>query len=157
MGMVFNANAVTNSVTNIKAKLRIKILYLAGLALLATMLDWLVINNNWQTQFYLYVGWFLVFVVCYLILKKQFWYALSTVLVISVFEDYMYLLYRQLINHQPLHPIYCHEWVPEAYGHWASFLGYNWLGVPSSYIILPVIAGIIYFIARRYYRLHKNA
>ena len=155
--MVINANAATNSVTYKKTKVRITILYLAGLALLATILDWLVINNNWQTQFYLYVGWSLIFVGCYLILKKRFWYALSTVLVISVFEDYLFLLYRQLIDHEPFYPIYCHEWIPEAYGGWATFLGYNWLGVPSSYFIFPVIAGIIYFIARRYYRQRKNA
>jgi len=127
---------------------REKIAWLVTLTGIATLIDILVITQGWSFPGYQFLGWILVWAIC-LLITRSFLLSIASVLVISALEDMLFIVIVSSVKGTPIYPFYCHEWVTEVFGGWAGFLGLNWRGIPSSYVILPVIALILYLINRK--------
>lgn len=132
-----------------------RLLLLLLVAFVATIIDWLVIHNNWQFPGYHVLGWFVVWGLCFWILRDII-LSLASVVIISVIEDFLYLYYGALIGERQFYPIYCHAWIPEAFGEWATFLSLNWLGMPSCYFVLLGLGIVLILIRRRPLRVKVN-
>ena len=130
--------------------MKMKIIWLVLLALIATVVDWLVIHEGLVFPFYHLIGWALVWLIC-LRIVKSFPASIAGVAVVSVFEDFLYLAYASVVGERTFWPLYSHEWIPDVFGKWAAFLSYDWFGVPSSYYILLGI-GLVFL----YYKLHPR-
>jgi len=124
-----------------------RLLMLLFLTFLATIVDWLVIHNSWHFPGYHLLGWLVVWGLC-LWIMRGFILSLASVVIISVMEDFLYLSYGALIGERQFYPLYCHAWIPEAFGGWATFLSLNWFGVPSCYFILLGV-GIALILTKR--------
>lgn len=129
-------------------KSREKIAWLLVLVFVATVIDILVITQGWMFWGYHLIGWTLAWGVC-LFITRSFLLSLASVMVISVLEDALFILMAHCFQGISIYPFYCHEWMKEAFGGWARFLGLNWWGIPSSYIILPLIALMLYLVNKR--------
>ncbi len=120
-----------------------KIVWLTLLTLIATVVDWIILREGLIFPFYHIIGWALAWLICLLIMKS-FFASITSVAAVSVFEDFLYLTYASVLGERTFWPLYCHEWIPDMFGGWATFLSYDWFGVPSSYYILLGI-GLVYF------------
>ena len=118
-----------------------KILCLILLTIVAIVVDWIVIHRHWAFKGYHYVGWTVVYGLCFYILR-EFVPALGITIAISIAEDIGFLLYAASLKQRPWWPLYCHEWMVTAYGKWVKPLSYNWFGVPSYYYI-GIVASVL--------------
>lgn len=116
-------------------------LLLATLALLATIIDQIVIHHTtgiagWP---YILLGWLIVWAICLLILQKKWLYSIAAVFIISVSEDALFLLWDRIVGRTLWNaPFYCHDWVP---------FSQNW-GIPSHYVYSLLIAGLLIFLSK---------
>ena len=125
--------------------MKIKILALIALALVATIIDWLVIRSGvmysqFLTWWYILTGWFLVWEIC-LGIMRSFKLSIASVIAISLCEDFLFMCAVSLFDGRQFYPLYCHGWLPAP-------LGYNWLGLPSAYYISILAIAIILLAGR---------
>ena len=86
-------------------------------------------------------AWFVAWLVIFFIVKRNWLYSIATVIIISVMEDALFLLWCRIdgtISWST--PFYSHDWIPFCQ---------NWGGIPSYYIYALIIAGTFIFIAKR--------
>jgi len=133
-------------------------LLLSGLVILATVVDQMVIKNKGlfasysvPSGWYHYIGWALVWLLVFLIIRKRFWLSMLAVVVIAAAEDALFLLYDAVMRLRPFYPLYCHEWMTRAYGAWVTPFSYNWFGMPSYYYFTMLLLGVfcIYWMVKR--------
>lgn len=131
-----------------------KWILLALLTVIALVVDWFAIHSGFHPVWYFWGGWTLVWICCYLILRK-FWQSILAVIIIACVEDFLYLTWASIQGERSFYPLYCHEWVTDIFGRWSKFLALDWLGVPSSYYI---IGGIILILIMRllWQKRHRN-
>lgn len=103
------------------------------------MVDQIVIHQtNWAGWPYIFIGWFIVWIGCFLILRSWL-LSIAAVLIISVTEDALFLLWDRIIGRTPWDATwYCHDWIP---------FNQNW-GIPAHYVYSLVIAGCLTLIAK---------
>ncbi len=86
-------------------------------------------------------AWFVAWLVIFFIVKRKWLYSIAAVIIISVMEDALFLLWCRIdgtISWDS--PFYNHDWIPMC-----QDLG----GVPSHYVYSLVIAGCLLWLARR--------
>lgn len=133
---------------DIKIQSKCKVLVL--ITLTATWLDLFICHNRWYFSGYILVSWLLIWLLIWMV-TKDFWQSVGLVMIVSVFEDYLYLATESLMGIRPWWPVYSHAWVDVSTGGLFGFMGLNWMGLPSSYWI-GMVAGIplVIYCARIY-------
>ncbi len=114
---------------------------LIALVIVATIVDQFVIHQtNWAGWAYIFMGWFVVWIGCFLILKRKWLSSIAAVFILSVVEDALFLLWDRIIGRTLWDAsFYNHAWVP---------FSYDW-GIPSHYVYSLVIAGSLIWITKR--------
>jgi len=126
-----------------------RIVYLLILTLVAALVDLVVITNGFVFNYYHQLGWVVVWAICYFV-WDDFLLSLASVIVVAVGEDFLFFAIKAAFEGTPLYPLYSHQWVPEMWGEWASFLVWDWLGFPSMYFLaLPIAIAVIIIAQRR--------
>ena len=114
--------------------MKTKIAILISLAVIATIIDWFVVHSGLAVGWYIIGGWFIVWLVC-LWLMKSFLLSVACVFGLSMTEDFLYLCASTVFEGRPFYPLYCHDWIPDVIGKWATPMSYDWFGIPSAYYI----------------------
>ena len=122
---------------------------LLGLVIIcATWLDLLIIYNEWYFPNYILSSWILVWLVVWLI-TKNFVSSIGWIFIVSISEDLLFCASEALMGIRAWYPLYSHSWVDSATGGLFGFMGYNWLGLPSSYFI-GLIGGVTILLTNKY-------
>lgn len=120
-------------------------LLLGAMVVISTALGYyLVVHSglNWGWGYEI-VAWFVAWLCVFFIVKKRWLYSIAAVIVISVMEDALFLLWARIIGDVNWStPFYSHDWVPFCQ---------NWGGIPSHYVYSLIVAGIFVLIGRRKY------
>lgn len=114
---------------------------LALIIICATWLDLLIIYNEWYFPNYIIASWVLVWLVVWLV-TKNFIDSIGWIFIVSISEDFLFLASEALMGIRAWYPLYSHSWVDSATGGLFGFMGYDWLGLPSSYFI-GLIGGVL--------------
>jgi len=121
---------------------------LALIIICATWLDLLIIYNEWYFPNYIIGSWVLVWLVVWLV-TKNFIDSIGWIFIVSISEDFLFLASEALMGIRAWYPLYSHSWVDSATGGLFGFMGYNWLGLPSSYF-LGLGGGVIILLINKY-------
>ena len=118
-------------------------LLLATTVIVSTALGlYLVLHSGLQWGWHFEIpAWFVAWLVIFFIVKRNWLYSIAAVIVTSVMEDALFLLWCRIdgtISWST--PFYSHDWIP---------MCQNWGGIPSYYIYALLIAGLLIFIARK--------
>ncbi|MFC1948883.1 hypothetical protein ACFLW0_01745 [Chloroflexota bacterium] len=130
-------------------------IFIPVLTIIATVVDLVVLGNNLAFTGYHYIGWTLAWLSCFGYIRN-FISSVGCTILIALFEDVLFLWYEALLGNRLWYPLYCHTWIPDAYGSWAKFLSYNWLGMPSYYYIGGVAGVVMLFVGLRYLRRNSS-
>jgi hypothetical protein len=137
---------------DIKIQSKCKVLVL--ITLTATWLDLFICHNRWYFSGYILVSWLLIWLLIWMV-TKDFWQSVGLVMIVSVFEDYLYLATESLMGIRPWWPVYSHAWVDVSTGGLFGFMGLNWMGLPSSYWIGMVVGIPLVIYCARIYQLQR--
>lgn len=115
---------------------------LAVLAIVATIVDQIVIHYHYGSWAYIFSGWFVVWIGCFLILRRRWLPSIAAVVTLSVIEDALFLFWDRIVGRTSWDASwYCHDWM--------LGVSQDWGGVPSHYVYSLVIAGCLLWLARR--------
>lgn len=117
-------------------------LLLATTVIVSTVLGLYLVQHsglNWGWHFEI-PAWFVAWLVIFFIVKRSWLYSIAAVLIISVLEDALFLLWCRVDGTTPWDiPFYSHDWIPFCQ---------NWGGIPSHYVYSLVIAGCLVWISK---------
>ena len=118
-------------------------LLLGAMVIVSTTLGYyLVVHSglNWGWGYEI-SAWFVAWLCIFFIVKRNWLYSIAAVIVTSVMEDALFLLWARIIGDVNwTTPFYSHDWIPFCQ---------NWGGIPSHYVYSLIIAGILILIAKR--------
>jgi len=103
---------------------------------------YLVIHSglNWGWHFEI-PAWFVAWLVIFFIVKRNWLYSIAAVIMTSVLEDALFLLWCRIDGTIPWSaPFYGHDWIPFCQ---------NWGGIPSYYFYAILVAGILVYLGHR--------
>ena len=118
-------------------------LLLRAMVIVSTALGYyLVVHSGLHWGWgYEIAAWFVAWLCIFFIVKRNWLYSIAAVIVTSVMEDALFLLWARIIGDVNwTTPFYSHDWIPFCQ---------NWGGIPSHYVYSLVIAGILILIAKR--------
>ena len=120
-----------------------KLLALTALALMSTVLDQLVIHHGFLNLVrfgwaYIFVGWFIVWVICKWVLKSWL-LSIAAVFTLSITEGTLFLLWDRIAGRIP--------WEAQWYQHDWMIVSQNWW-IPSHYVYQLGIAGLLVILWR---------
>lgn len=105
-------------------------------------------NLNWGWHFEI-PAWFTAWLFLFFVLKRNWWYSIAAVILVSITEDALFLLWDRIEGRTSwITPFYSHDWIP---------LCQNWGGIPSHYFYSLLIAGVLILIGYRRYKWSLNS